>query len=427
VSKEVSALAVLVLHAGLGFGQVLPTNSAKPSRTVVLSGPAPAPESAAPQCGAECFCDLPPRCERRRRFWANGEYLYWWIKDAPVPVPLLTSSAPDDAGILGRPSTRVVLGGDRLDTDERSGGRFSAGFWLDQERRAGLEGTYLFLGSRAVNHFASVPGDRQDLVIAVPFQETGPAAPGESSALVSFPSAFSGAADLRIATRLWGAEANGLLGLWRGERWRGDLLVGFRYLQLVESLTFLTSSPDFPPFTPDDLFVTFDGFDARNRFYGGQLGARVEWAAGRFFVRATGKIALGSVRQEVGIGGALRTNDFTGSTGPAMAFPGGYFAQRTNIGAYSQSQFAVVPEVSINVGYEVTRWARVFVGYTFLYLSEAARPGNQIDRVINSTQSETILFTPTPGRLVGPRRPAFDFRDDDFWAQGINFGLELRF
>ncbi|MCI0464243.1 MAG: BBP7 family outer membrane beta-barrel protein [Gemmataceae bacterium] len=425
--KETVALA-LVLHAGLAWAQVAPSNSAKPSRTVVLSGPAPlAPPDATPGAGADCFSDAPPRCERKRRFWVNGEYLYWWIKGAPLPVPLLTSSAPADSGILGRPSTQIVIGGDSLDNDERGGGRFSAGFWLDAEQRLGLEGSYLFLGSRSANHFASVPGDRAGVVIAVPFQDANPATSGESSALVSSPNAFSGSADLRVASRLWGAELNGLVGLGVGRRWRTDLLVGFRYLDLAESLNFRTSSPDFPPATPDDVFVTFDGFDARNRFYGGQLGARVEWRSSRFFVRATGKVALGSVRQEVDIGGNLRTNDFTGSTGPPMTFPGGYFAQRTNVGTYGQNQFAVVPEATISVGYEVTRRARVFVGYTFLYLSEAARPGNQLDRVINSSQSESILFTPTPGGLVGPRRPAFGFRDDDFWAQGINFGLELRF
>ena len=50
--------------------------------------------------------------------------------------------------------------------------------------------------------------------------------------------------------------------------------------------------------------------------------------------------------------------------------------------------------------------------------------GDQIDLTVNPTQ----LATPTgPGTLVGPARPAFQFDGTDFWAQGINFGMELRY
>ena len=52
------------------------------------------------------------------------------------------------------------------------------------------------------------------------------------------------------------------------------------------------------------------------------------------------------------------------------------------------------------------------------------RPGEQIDVAVNSTQVPTsVLFGP----LTGPARPAFNFRQSDFWAQGLNLGLEFRF
>jgi hypothetical protein len=28
---------------------------------------------------------------------------------------------------------------------------------------------------------------------------------------------------------------------------------------------------------------------------------------------------------------------------------------------------------------------------------------------------------------VGPARPAFGFRETDFWAHGVNFGLEFKY
>jgi hypothetical protein len=56
------------------------------------------------------------------------------------------------------------------------------------------------------------------------------------------------------------------------------------------------------------------------------------------------------------------------------------------------------------------------------------RPGEQIDRVINAGQSP-LYETPAtpPGLQGGPARPTVVFRGTDFWAQGINFGLEFRY
>jgi Putative beta barrel porin-7 (BBP7) len=67
---------------------------------------------------------------------------------------------------------------------------------------------------------------------------------------------------------------------------------------------------------------------------------------------------------------------------------------------------------------------RVYVGYDFLYLSNAVRPGDQIDRELNPTQ---IPVNGSTGGLVGAPRPTFNFHETDFWAQGIRFGVALRF
>lgn len=72
----------------------------------------------------------------------------------------------------------------------------------------------------------------------------------------------------------------------------------------------------------------------------------------------------------------------------------------------------------------MTDHLRAYVGYSLLYWSDVVRPGDQIDRGINTTQLPTLGGQ---GTLTGPRRPAFSFQDSDFWAQGINFGVQLRF
>jgi len=103
---------------------------------------------------------------------------------------------------------------------------------------------------------------------------------------------------------------------------------------------------------------------------------------------------------------------------------GGVLALPSNSGHFSRDRFAVVPEIDINIGYQVTDHLRAFVGYSFLYSSNVVRPGDIIDRTVNLTQLPSNLG---PGSLTGPARPMIIVRDTEFWAQGMNFGLEFRY
>jgi hypothetical protein len=156
-----------------------------------------------------------------------------------------------------------------------------------------------------------------------------------------------------------------------------------------------------------------DSFRTSNHFNGGDLGVDAEVRRGSFYVDLLARVALGDTSESVGISGNT-------SIQGAAPLPGGFLALPTNGGSFHKDQFAVVPEVGLTVGYQVTECLRVFTGYTFLYWSNVARPGDQVDLAINPSQLP-------PGRLVGPARPAFTLHDTDFWAQGINFGAELRF
>ena len=105
-------------------------------------------------------------------------------------------------------------------------------------------------------------------------------------------------------------------------------------------------------------------------------------------------------------------------------FRGGLYALRSNIGRHQRDELAFIPEVGLNVGFQLTRHLKLFAGYSFLWVSTVARAGEQIDPVINVTQ---FPIRSGDGPLVGPARPAFNFDGTDFWAQGLNFGLELRY
>src|SRR5262249_32859927 len=117
----------------------------------------------------------------------------------------------------------------------RSGGRFTAGFWLDDERCFGLEGNYFFLGSGGTHFSATGTGEPGSPVIARPFINaiTGK----EDSELVAFPGALAGSINVATSSRLQGFEANALCNLCCCPcAYRVDAFAGFRYLDFDEGL-----------------------------------------------------------------------------------------------------------------------------------------------------------------------------------------------
>ena len=224
---------------------------------------------------------------------------------------------------------------------------------------------------------------------------------------------FPGSAFLHISNELEGTELNVIASLIRSENLSVVGLLGFRYLRFKEDLTFgLNNSAP----VEGHFFSAQDDFVGTNNFYAGQLGLRGEYQLGGFFVNATGKVALGSVTQTVDIHGVSSALNPTIPV-PGFTFtnvPGGIFALATNSGHHSQNEFAVMPEVDVNVGYNITRNIRAFVGYNFLYLNNVVRPGTTIDRNLNVSQQPAS--TPAPFTLVGAAAPTFSFTRSDFWA-----------
>jgi hypothetical protein len=348
------------------------------------------------------------------RWYGKAEYLLWWTKDSPQPTPLVTN------GLLGAPNTSIIMGGRDVDLGPRQGGRVTLGAWITPDRVWGVElgGFYLPEVADRRSVFGPATGGAPDLV--VPFLSTTRNA--ESFSFLSQSGAFSGLATQHLTSLLWGAEASAVFGVVRPGPWTLDLLFGPRYLRLSEGFSFTTNSPDLPPGSTT-VFTTKDVFDARNDFYGGQLGARARFSEGRWSAEATLKVALGAMRQRVDIEGSFVTNLFN----PAglQAFPGGIFAQPTNIGSHQRHVFAVIPEIGLNAGFKVVDGISIVVGYNFMYINSVVRPGNQVDRAINTTQATAISLT-TPS-FSGAARPEFKFKDTDFWAHGLTAGFAFNF
>jgi hypothetical protein len=331
--------------------------------------------------------------------------------------PLVTTAPIGSTGVLGEPGTTVLFGG-HLDNEERSGGRFTAGYWFDNCQTLALEGTVFFLANRNANFAAN---SNTFPVLARPFFNLNSGT--EFSEVTTSPGLATGSIAVNTFSRLWGADLNLRYNVCDNCAWRFDVLGGFRYLSLREGLNIqesILASPTAPMF-PGDMIVVNDDFNTRNQFYGGQIGARLGWTRNRWSIDWLTKVAFGDTRQTVDIQG----NQLITTPGGATSFfNGGLLALGSNIGSFSRDRFAVVPETNLILGFRVTDHLKLLIGYSFLYWSNVVRPGNQIDRVIDVSQIPNSGLTVAP---TGQGRPAPLFKSTDFWAQGISFGMEFTF
>jgi hypothetical protein len=362
----------------------------------------------------------------------SAEYLLWWTRGSNFP-PLVTTdspAAPEDArGALPPTGTGVVIYGGQQDDRLQSGARFNATYWLGCPRCWGLDAGFFFLGERSERFFAS---SDQFPVLARPFNNvfTGP-----DRQLVSTPGTqpgdffqLRGSISVDAPSKLWGWDVAMRRCLFHEECWNLYLLAGYRYLDLeegldiLEDITSLRAVPGTTLLDPGNRILVFDSFNTDNQFHGGQIGLHGEVRRGNFVFEGKAKVSIGCTRQEVVIAGGQR---ITRLDGTSQSFNGGLLALPSNIGEVSQTRFAVVPEVGVKVGYQVTENLRAFVGYDFLYWSSVLRPGDQIDTRLNPLLIPNFIIPPQP--FQGPLVPAVPFRTTHYWAHGLSFGVELRF
>jgi hypothetical protein len=109
-----------------------------------------------------------------------------------------------------------------------------------------------------------------------------------------------------------------------------------------------------------------------------------------------------------------RNSAFTSITEPngvvTSSFDRALYISPNNAGRFTQTRFAVVPEANVKLGYDINQYVRFTVGYTYIYLSEAARPADQL----------------TPG-VFTPAAPFPGVHSTDFWVQGLDVGLRFCF
>jgi hypothetical protein len=394
-----------------------------PAKTDTTTGPAPTPAELSTVGEPGLPADGDGYGVGRDHCWVDLEYLLWRTKKMHIPA-LITTGPNAGQGIIGQPGTVVLFGGGTpFDEEARSGFRVSGGMYLGCEQCWNLEYELFYFPKRDENRqFNGFAGQ----LLARPFfslntmQETS-----EINSLMGLAKAIK---NVSTPFQFGGAEVNLSRKLCCGCCCRVDLLGGFRYLYMQEAVNtdeFIQVNTTLPPqfqnfqqFAGDTITVS-DRFRTRNQFYGGQVGLEAVCARGPWQLFVRGKVALGDTHEILDISGSQTV---TTPTGQVTHFTGGLLALQTNIGHFNHDEFSVVPEVTVNLGYRLSHCFTIYAGYNFLYWSRVARAGEQIDRIIDTTLIPNFAQSITP---TGFARPGVLFNQNDFWAQGLNVGLEI--
>ena len=199
-----------------------------------------------------------------------------------------------------------------------------------------------------------------------------------------------------------------------------DFLFGYRYGRFSENLSVDSSTTFVSGFATPDGTVSqvSDLFAASNEFNGAELGFAAKTRCCRLSIGVAGQArhrlhAIPREHQRLHRRDGARPA--AGDLMPAASWP-----CRPTAAATKQSGFSVVPELGLNLGYDFTCRLRATFGYTLMYWSRVARPGDLVDTNVESV--------PVPARATHRHAgAAVQVRDHGFLAQGLSLGLDYRF
>jgi hypothetical protein len=353
-------------------------------------------------------CDC-PLC-RPRHAWASAEALMWWGKGRST-VPLATSGTN---GIL--PNAPILFGDGSVGNRLAAGARADFGFWVDDCENLGVGLKVWGLnGDSSEFHGQSLTGSP---VLARPFYNV--VQDQEDAFLVASPGLLVGTLAADTNSSMLATEAYLRSSMFAGRGYNIDFIGGYHFLRFDNDLSVFSNSMSIDPagVVPVGTIIdVLDEFNAENEFHGGMFGLASEARYGKWSLGSVFKCSVGNMRQTVGIDGY---QSVTTPNNASTITPGGILAQPTNMGTYERDVTAWIPELTLNVGYDVRNWLRFTVGYNALWISNAAFAGDQIDYNVNPTQ-----FGGNP--LIGPASPSFTFQENDYWLHGLTIGGTLLF
>ncbi|HEX4590634.1 MAG TPA: BBP7 family outer membrane beta-barrel protein, partial [Gemmataceae bacterium] len=167
--------AMIAVAAWLFWGanapaQEPPTNDlagreAPPPKSTPAANGEPAADTGAAGKGTATDTAKPPENCPPYHGWVRAEYLFWWMRNSPLPVPIVTTGNPrvgfdpnnvntvNTAGAIGQPGTRVLFGDESMRFAPFSGGRLGFGVWFDDDETFGVDGSGFFI-ERLTHNFS---------------------------------------------------------------------------------------------------------------------------------------------------------------------------------------------------------------------------------------------------------------------------------
>lgn len=368
--------------------------------------------------------------------WISIEGLTMWADGMDLP-PLVTTSpqgtSQDNAGVLTRPGTQTLYGGTDILSGSTNAVRLDFGFWLNRCHTWGVGGEYIELDGRTETFSATSTGNP---ILARPFFNTLTGL--EDSDLVAFNDggatqltgtvSVSSYSELKggsfYVRRLVASKETYRRGFFSGCQElfcsRSEFRVGYRFMELNEGVVIREDDVVNSGTVNRGRFDIDDGFLTTNKFNGVDLAwssriTRNYWTLDTMF-----RIGVGNTQQKVGIAGQTSIVDQNAQNPTTETFDVGILALASNSGLFEQDQFSVLPEFNLTVGYQLTDHLKATLGYTAIYWSNVARPGQFIPTMANPD-----LFAP-PIASAGDPRPLFKWDTTDYWVNGISYGLEYR-
>ena len=117
-----------------------------------------------------------------------------------------------------------------------------------------------------------------------------------------------------------------------------------------------------------------DNFSARNDFYGSEVGLRTQIYRGRWSFEVLAKLAMGNTRQVATINGQTIVTEPGQGT---QTYSGGLLALGTNSGTYQRDVFSVIPQLDLEIGYQLGCHWRAYAGYNLLYWGDVCAPATR--------------------------------------------------
>ncbi len=341
------------------------------------------------------------------RFWTQLDGFVGWVQgDRP---PALVTGGPS--------GSTVLFGGREINDNAQAGFRLQAGYWFDSVPTMGIQAGGFWLDN--ANTSASFVSNGST-ILARPFVD---AASGKSSAeYVAYPGISSGSVIVGAHSSFDGWDIALRELACSGCNTQLNAVVGFRQMRLADQLGVGEESTVFGAGGPRGLpagaqLLAQDHFDTLNDFYGADFGFEAEYRYRGWVIEGLVKLAVGWDVSQANINGESYV---TLPNQPTVASPGGLLALPSNIGSYHHTDVTLIPELGVNVAYDLTDHVRLRGGYSFLYWENVTRPSSQIDTSINPN------LVP-PGAGGGPAKPTEAVAGNNLYVHGIIFGVEVRF